>query len=63
MPFKGSAARHSQLNANNRPNLVEAFFAKRELPLGHPTVTPGCLPPAEPMAGQLARLQRDGAEL
>ena len=36
LPFKGSITRHSQLNANNQPNLVEAFFAKRELPPGHP---------------------------
>ena len=36
MPFKGSTTRHSTLNANNRPNLVEAFFTKRELPPGHP---------------------------
>lgn len=36
MPFKTSVTRHSQLNANNKPNLVEAYFAKRELPPGHP---------------------------
>jgi isopenicillin N synthase-like dioxygenase len=36
LPFKGSVTRHSQLNANNMPNLVEAFFTKRELPPGHP---------------------------
>jgi isopenicillin N synthase-like dioxygenase len=36
LPFKGSTTRHSNLNANNRPNLVEAFFAKRDLPPDHP---------------------------
>lgn len=36
MPFRTSVTRHSQLNANNKPNLVEAFFAKRDLPPGHP---------------------------
>ena len=37
MPFKGSTTRHSQLNANNKPNLVEAFFVKRE---GSPDMPP-----------------------
>src|SRR4051812_5301706 len=36
LPFKGSVTRHSQLNPNNRPNLVEAYFTKRELPPDHP---------------------------
>ena len=36
MPFKGSTTRHSTLNANNQPNLVEAYFTKRELPIDHP---------------------------
>jgi isopenicillin N synthase-like dioxygenase len=36
MPFKGSTTRHSTLNANNQPNLVEAYFTKRELPPDHP---------------------------
>src|SRR4051794_2959028 len=36
LPFKGSVTRHSQLNANNLPNLVEAYFTKRELPPDHP---------------------------
>lgn len=31
LPFRSSVTRHSQLNANNKPNLVEAFFTKREL--------------------------------
>jgi isopenicillin N synthase-like dioxygenase len=41
MPLKGSTTRHSTLNANNRPNVVEAFFTKRELPDGHPDRTAG----------------------
>jgi isopenicillin N synthase-like dioxygenase len=41
LPFKGSVTRHSTLNANNRPNLVEAYFAKRELPPGHPDLHSG----------------------
>src|ERR1700733_6257916 len=36
LPFKSSVTRHSKLNANNRPNLVEAFFTKRELPADVP---------------------------
>jgi isopenicillin N synthase-like dioxygenase len=36
LPFKSSTTRHSTLNANNRPNLVEAYFTKRELPPEHP---------------------------
>jgi len=36
MPLGGSTTRHSTLNANNRPNLVEAYFTKRELPQDHP---------------------------
>ncbi|HVZ10087.1 isopenicillin N synthase family dioxygenase [Rhodopila sp.] len=36
LPFRGSVTRHSQLNANNRPNLVEAFFIKREITASAP---------------------------
>ena len=36
LPFKSSVTRHSKLNSNNRPNLVEAFFTKREMPAGAP---------------------------
>ena len=36
MPFKGSTTKHSPLNANNQPNLVEAYFTKRDLPPDHP---------------------------
>src|ERR1700712_5339756 len=38
LPFKGSTIRHSQLNENNRPDLNEAYFVKRDLPAGHPDV-------------------------
>jgi hypothetical protein len=31
-----SITRHSKLNINNRPNLVEAFFTKREMPADAP---------------------------
>src|SRR5215467_10832203 len=36
--IRGSTTRHSKLNANNKPNLNEAFFVKRELPPDHPDV-------------------------
>ncbi len=38
LPFKGSTTRHSTLNANNKPNLVEAYFAKNDLSPDHPDV-------------------------
>jgi isopenicillin N synthase-like dioxygenase len=38
LPFRGSVTRHSTLNANNKPNRVEAFFIKRDLPADHPDV-------------------------
>jgi isopenicillin N synthase-like dioxygenase len=41
VPLKGSITRHSKLNENNRPNLVEAFFFKRELAADHPDVLAG----------------------
>lgn len=41
MPFKSSTTKHSTLNANNRPNLVEAYFVKRDLPPDHPDRTAG----------------------
>jgi hypothetical protein len=41
MPLKSSTTRHSQLNANNRPNAVEAFFTKRDLPPDHPDIVAG----------------------
>lgn len=36
--MRGSTTRHSRLNANNKPNLNEAFFVKRDLPPDHPDV-------------------------
>lgn len=36
LPLRGSVTRHSKLNADNKPNLVEAFFTKRERPPGTP---------------------------
>ena len=36
--MRGSTTRHSKLNANNKPNLNEAFFVKRDLPCDHPDV-------------------------
>ena len=38
LPMKGATTRHSQINPNNRPNLNEAFFVKRDLPPDHPDV-------------------------
>jgi isopenicillin N synthase-like dioxygenase len=46
LPFRSSVTRHSKLNSNNKPNLVEAFFIKRELPPGHPDDGP-----AQPFRG------------
>jgi isopenicillin N synthase-like dioxygenase len=43
LPLKGSTTRHSQLNANNRPNLLEGFLVKRDLPADHPDVLAGKL--------------------
>lgn len=40
-PLGGSVTRHSRINANNKPNQVEAFFIKRELPADHPDVVAG----------------------
>lgn len=41
LPMKGSTTRHSQLNANNKPNLVEAFFATRDPAEGQAGETEG----------------------
>jgi len=38
MPMKGSVIRHSKLNADNKPNVMEAFGVKPELPPDHPDV-------------------------
>jgi isopenicillin N synthase-like dioxygenase len=36
LPIRGGTTRHSQINPNNKPNVNEAFFAKREMPADHP---------------------------
>jgi len=41
VPIKGATTRHSALNRNNKPNLVEAFLVKRDLPADHPDVVAG----------------------
>jgi isopenicillin N synthase-like dioxygenase len=38
LPIQGSTIRHSDLNKNNKPDLAEGFFVKRELPADHPDV-------------------------
>ena len=38
LPMKGATTRHSRINPDNKPNLNEAFFVKRDLSLNHPDV-------------------------
>lgn len=38
LPLRGSTTRHSRINANNRPNMLEALLLKRDLPPDHPDV-------------------------
>ena len=38
LPMKGATTRHSRINPDNKPNLNEAFFVKRDLPHDHPDV-------------------------
>lgn len=38
LPLRGSTIRHSDLNRNNKPDLAEGFFIKRELAADHPDV-------------------------
>lgn len=38
LPMRGGTTRHSALNANNKPNVNEAFFLARELAPDHPDV-------------------------
>jgi isopenicillin N synthase-like dioxygenase len=38
LPMQGATVRHSALNANNKPNLNEAFFLNRQLSPDHPDV-------------------------
>lgn len=41
MPMRGATTRHSQISTNNKPNVNEAFFAKRDLAPDHPDVVAG----------------------
>lgn len=41
LPMRGGTTRHSALNANNKPNVNEAFFCARELTPEHPDVMAG----------------------
>jgi isopenicillin N synthase-like dioxygenase len=41
LPMRGGTTRHSALNANNKPNVNEAFFSARDLPPDHPDVLAG----------------------
>ncbi|HZS82271.1 MAG TPA: 2-oxoglutarate and iron-dependent oxygenase domain-containing protein [Stellaceae bacterium] len=41
LPMRAATTRHSTLNANNKPNLNEAYFVKRDLPPDHPDVVAG----------------------
>ena len=41
LPIRGSVTRHSKINEGNKPNVNEAFFAKRDLPADHPDVLAG----------------------
>jgi isopenicillin N synthase-like dioxygenase len=43
LPMRGSTTRHSKLNANNKPNLLQGFLIKRDLPADHPDVIAGKL--------------------
>lgn len=38
MPMKGSITKSSRVHENTKPNLNEAFFVKRDLPVDHPDV-------------------------
>ena len=41
LPMRGGTTRHSTLNANNKPNVNEAFFCARDLAPDHPDVVAG----------------------
>lgn len=46
LPIRGSTTRHSQINPNNKPNVNEAFFTRREVDTDHrsPNKWPANLP-------------------
>ena len=41
LPMRGGTTRHSALNANNKPNVNEAFFSARDLAPDHPDAMAG----------------------
>jgi isopenicillin N synthase-like dioxygenase len=41
LPIRGSVTRHSQINPNNKPNVNEAFFARRDIGPDHPDIVAG----------------------
>ena len=41
LPMRGATTRHSQINPNNKPNVNEALFVKRDLAADHPDVLAG----------------------
>lgn len=69
VPLKGSTTRHSALNTNNKPNLVESHFIKRDLAPTHPDVVAGkrfrgqnLWPQTSPQVRQLAMAYAAAAE-
>jgi len=41
LPIRGSTTRHSQINPDNKPNVNEAFFARRDVDKDHPDLVAG----------------------
>ncbi len=41
LPIRGATTRHSQINANNKPNVNEAFFVRRDVAPDHPDIVAG----------------------
>lgn len=41
LPLRGGTTRHSPINANNKPNVNEAFFARRDVGPDHPDIVAG----------------------
>jgi isopenicillin N synthase-like dioxygenase len=41
LAMRAATTRHSLINPNNKPNLNEAYFVKRELPQDHPDILSG----------------------